>query len=121
MCHVVSYFNDRLWQNAEYFYYHHILLFASVQDNNKHKFDNMSTILNSHLRGGRSQDLELLCQHKLSNFSCSLKPFTWYEPTYKNQKDAISSEHSEASKPSPSTIQNFPQKFPQLQPLQQIP
>lgn len=35
MCHVVSYFNNRLWQNAKYFNYCHVLLFISVHDTDK--------------------------------------------------------------------------------------
>ncbi len=37
MCHVVSYFNNRLWQNSRYFNYRHLLLFISVEENNKQR------------------------------------------------------------------------------------
>jgi len=80
LAHIVSYFNNRLWQNQKYFRYRHVMLFISVQEDNKHRFDDKHEEMNQILSNGRSTDLEKLCRGKLSNYNEGGEPFAWYEP-----------------------------------------
>jgi len=97
LCHVVSYFNNRLWQNDEYFSYRHVLFFISVQEDNKHRFDALPVEFNALLEKGRSKDLEDLCKRKLSNIQGGGNPFKWYEGR-KHEDQDISSDKNKNKK-----------------------
>jgi hypothetical protein len=109
MAHIVSYFNNRHWQNHKYFTFSHVLLFISAEENNKARFDHTHEDLNSLLCGGRTPELEQLCKSKLSNFVERGKAFQWHtEQTWKEQianekNEAKGKQATKGSKKAPST------------------
>eukprot|EP00026_Physarum_polycephalum_P004011 Phypoly_transcript_04028.p2 GENE.Phypoly_transcript_04028~~Phypoly_transcript_04028.p2 ORF type:complete len:335 (-),score=51.21 Phypoly_transcript_04028:16-1020(-) len=112
LCHIVSYFNNRLWQNAAYFNYRHVLIFISVQEDNKDRFSNMPGPLNALLQPGRSKELEDLCKQKLSNHEGGGNLFTWYERRKQEDQDTSDKNKNKKKKNSissaPSTSTTLP-------------